>query len=270
MAAKLLIIDPQNDFCEFSRSALPVTGANADMQRLVKFMRGARGHLNDVVVTLDSHPTVAIERTTFWMNADHEAVEAFTVITEDDVRAGKYLPRNRNLLPQVLTYLHELELRGRYKLMVWPVHCVLGTWGHAIHEDVAYQLAAWEERWVRGAVKILKGLNPLTEQYSALRAEVPLSDDPSTQTNETLLVHAFPDADHVFIAGEAASHCVKATMEHLYDMVPDQSWLSRYVLLKDCMSPVTGFQAQAEQFFADSQARGVRVMTSDEALALLK
>jgi nicotinamidase/pyrazinamidase len=31
---KLLIIDPQNDFCDIPNAALPVAGAKSDLQRL--------------------------------------------------------------------------------------------------------------------------------------------------------------------------------------------------------------------------------------------
>ena len=34
---------------------------------------------------------------------------------------------------------------------------------------------------------IHKGMNCLTEMYSAIKAEVPVSDDPSTELNRTLL-----------------------------------------------------------------------------------
>ena len=33
----------------------------------------------------------------------------------------------------MLRYLHALESGGERQLVVWPVHCVLGTWGHNIH-----------------------------------------------------------------------------------------------------------------------------------------
>ena len=41
----------------------------------------------------------------------------------------------------------------------------------------------------------------------------------------------------------------------------------RVVLLRDCMSPVSGFESQAESFFADARSQGVRIESSDEALA---
>jgi len=43
MNARLLIIDPQNDFCDIPGAALPLPGANADMHRLAAFMSPVAG-----------------------------------------------------------------------------------------------------------------------------------------------------------------------------------------------------------------------------------
>jgi hypothetical protein len=43
---------------------------------------------------LDSHPAIAIERTTFWKAADDSPVAPFTRITYEQVRAGLYLPHS--------------------------------------------------------------------------------------------------------------------------------------------------------------------------------
>src|SRR5687768_10672143 len=113
----LLIIDPQNDFCE-PNGALFVPGAGEDMQRLASFIRSARGQLEEVVVTLDSHPSVAIERPTFWKRGDGGPVAPFTQITYAQAAAGEYAPIDSSLRSKVLAYLQALESQGRYKLMV--------------------------------------------------------------------------------------------------------------------------------------------------------
>src|SRR5688572_7428759 len=128
MNDKLLIIDPQNDFCDIEGAALPVAGADADMRRLAAFMRSACGQFDDIVVTLDSHASVGIERTTFWKDHAGAAVPAFTQITASDLRAGRFAPRDSTRGTEALRYLEALEARGRYRLIVWPVHCVLGSW----------------------------------------------------------------------------------------------------------------------------------------------
>lgn len=265
MDARLLIIDPQNDFCDIAGAALPVPGADADMRRFAAFMKEARGRITDITVTLDSHATVGIERVTFWTGADGKPVAPFTQITEDDVRAGRYAPRGRDKLPDVLAYLRALEKGGRYRLVVWPVHCVVGTWGHNIHEAVAPEIADWEQQSQRVAFRALKGLNPMTEQYSAVQAEVPDERDERTRTNRALIEHARPGTGLLLVAGEAASHCVAATLEHLMQAFRDGE-RRRVVILRDCMSPVPSFEAQAEKFFEHARDQGARIMTSREAL----
>jgi nicotinamidase-related amidase len=148
------------------------------------------------------------------------------------------------------------------------VHCVIGTWGHNIHEAVAAELAAWEQATQRTALRVLKGLNPMTEQYSAVQAEVPDARDAQTLPNRALIERARPNGGLLLVAGEAASHCVAATMEHLFTALTANE-RARVVILSDCMSPVGSFEAQAGKFFAQARAQGARVMTSDAALAEL-
>ena len=72
----------------------------------------------------------------------------------------------------------------------------------------------------------------------------------------------------ILIGGEASSHCVRATTEHLVDNLPSGQ-LSKLVLLTDCMSPVAGFEAQHREFLADMARRGLRLATSAEMLPAL-
>jgi nicotinamidase/pyrazinamidase len=263
---KLLLIDPQNDFCDIPGAALPVPGAGADMRRLAAFITEAAPQLADIIVTLDSHPAVAIERTPFWHTASGAPAAAFTTITHAQVLAGEYLPHEAPLLPQVLAYLKALEAGGHFTLMVWPVHCVIGTWGHNIQSHVGEAIRLWEQGTHRASRTILKGLNPLTEQYSAVRAEVPRSDDPATQTNRALIAAALPTSGLLFVAGEALSHCVAATLDHLFaEMTLSQR--ERVVLLTDCMSPVAGF---GSEFLDRARQLGARALPSHAALALLQ
>jgi nicotinamidase-related amidase len=272
----LLVIDAQNDFCDLPSDyvpqtssvqespALPVAGAHADMQRLSEMMQRGLGGLSDISITLDSHHHIGIERPTFWMKGDGSAVSPFTQILAADVRAGKYVPRNPAGIPRVLQYLDALEAAGRYTLMVWPVHCEIGTWGYNVHRDVRKAYNAWEERELGVVQKVTKGSNPWTEHYSALMAEVPDPKDATTHLNSGL-IQVLEQADLVPIAGEAGSHCVKATVEHIADNFGPEN-LKKLVLLTDCISPVTGFEQQYKDFLADMSARGLQLATSVDFL----
>lgn len=268
----LLIIDPQNDFCDLpalpgQTPALPVAGADADMQRLAALIDRAGDRIDAITVTLDSHHRLDIAHPGFWCRADGGAVSPFTPITAAQVRAGDYRPRDAAALPRTLAYLDELEARGRYTLMVWPVHCEIGSWGHNVHEAVRAAYNRWEEGRQATVQKVIKGTNRWTEHYSAVQAEVPVADDAGTQLNTALLAD-LDRADRILIAGEASSHCVKATTEHIVQHLPGGR-PERLVLVTDAMSPVAGFEAQAATFLAAMQARGVRLATCAEAAALL-
>jgi nicotinamidase-related amidase len=279
---QLLVIDPQNDFCDVPAAyrpldpltgaavapALPVAGAHADMLRTAALIRAAGPAIDEITVTLDSHHQVDVAHPTFWRRADGGAVAPFTPITAAQVRAGEFTPRDAAALPRTLAYLDELEARGRYVLMVWPVHCEIGTWGHDVHADVRAAYNAWERAALRSVRKVTKGENPWTEHYSAIQAEVPDAGDPHTLPN-TALVEALDRAQLLLVAGEASSHCVRATTEHLVARLPSGR-PERVVLLIDCMSPVAGFEAQQAEFLAGMRALGVRAMTSTEALALVE
>ena len=159
-------------------------------------------------------------------------------------------------------YLQTLEQQGRYTHMVWPVHCEIGSWGHAVHADVQAACAGWQLKRQRAASTVFKGMNPWTENYSALQAEVPDLADPATQLNTRLLA-ALDTADLLLVAGEASSHCVRATTEHLLQHLPSGR-AERIVLLTDCMSPVAGFEAQHQAFLSTVQAQGVQLASSGQ------
>lgn len=260
----LLVIDPQNDFLDIDGATLPVPGANADMQRLADWLQGHAAEVASITVTLDSHASVGVERTTFWLDAEGQPVAPFTLIAAADVQSGKFVPRhaagNALLKEEVLTYLQALESTGQRQLVVWPVHCVLGTWGHNIHAGLAQAIAQWELATGKLSNKVLKGMNPLTEQYSAFKAEVPRDDDPRTRLNQTLMSQLAALPHTLLIAGEAQSHCVAASVDDLMANLPEAR-LQKTVLLTDCMSPVPGFEAMGADFVARAQARGLGART---------
>ncbi|WP_296001790.1 cysteine hydrolase [Rugamonas sp.] len=273
----LLIIDPQNDFCDLPSDhrpddpatggqyapALPVPGAHQDMLRVAKLIDGGRAGIGAISVTLDSHHRYDIAHPGFWYAHDGAPVAPFTQISAAEVRAARYLPRRPDALPRALAYLDALEAAGRYRLMIWPVHCEIGTWGHNVHAAVRAAYNRWEEAALGVAAKIVKGSNPWTEHYSAVMAEVPDAGDPATQRNEALIAD-LARVDAIYIVGEAGSHCVKSTTEHIADAFGPQA--AKLVLVTDCMSPVDGFDPQYQAFLLAMRARGVRLAQSDQVL----
>ncbi len=274
MTTHLLLIDPQNDFCDLPPArcppgeapALPVAGAHADLQRVAAFIDAAADRLDAITVTLDSHQRLDIAHPGFWQAGDGAPVAPFTPITAADLRAGAFRPRDPAAAARAQAYVDALEARGRYTLMVWPVHCEIGSWGQAVHADVRAAYNRWEERRLRSVHRVLKGSNPWTEHYSAVMAEVPDAADPGTGLNQALVDRLAP-ASRLFIAGQASSHCVRATTEHLVEHLGGA--LQRVVLLTDAMSPVAGFDGPAADFLAAMRQRGLQAVTCADALRTL-
>ena len=277
---QLLVIDPQNDFCDLPETwwpmdarsgeqvapALPVKGAHADMQRLARFIAKHAAQIDDITVTLDSHQRYDVAHPSFWKKGDGSDVAPFTPILAREVRAGAFKPQDPTAKERVLAYMDALEAHGRYVLMVWPVHCVIGSWGHGVHADVLAACDDWQVTQRSAVRHVFKGMNPWTEHYSAIRAEVPDRDDPETDVNERLL-RELSQADRILIAGEASSHCVRSTTEHIIEYLPKMArdWTpERLVLLTDCMSPVGGFDSEHKLFLDSMHALGAQLAQSSE------
>ncbi len=279
---ELLIIDAQNDFCDLPpafcpvdarsgqrlKPALPVPGAHADLERLAGFIHAAHKQIDGITVTLDSHHRYDIAHPPYWRTGDGGLVAPFTPITAAQVRAGEYHPAVAAEAERTLVYLDALEAANRYTLMVWPLHCQLGSWGHGLHADVLAACNFFEDAHHAPVRVVNKGSFPWSEHYSALMAEVPDAADPSTAMNQALL-ERLDKVETLLIAGQASSHCVKATVEHLMAHLPSGR-PERLLLLTDCMSPVSGFEAQAAAFLDAMRALGARTMVHAQARAALQ
>ena len=268
----LLIIDPQNDFMDLPGATLPVAGADADMKRVAKLI-GRIGHkLEDIHVTMDSHRLIDIAHPAFWMDQNGRQPAPFTFITDKDIEAGIWTPRNPQFRARSLAYTKALEATGKYVLCIWPPHCLIGTWGHNIHSDVNAALQAWSEKEFAMVDYVTKGSNPWTEHYGALQAEVPDPSDPGTALNTNFLT-MLANADIVGVCGEASSHCVKNTVLQIAENIGAEH-VAKFHLITDCMSPVPAipnvvdFPAIAKAWLADMQSKyGMTLTTSDKFLA---
>ncbi len=259
---QLLIIDPQNDFCDLAAAALPVPGATADMQRLSQLIQ-AQGHLLDAIhVTLDTHQKLDIAHPSWWCNASGEAPPPFTQISIADIENGIWQARHPQQQAYSLAYVQALAQSGRYQLMVWPEHCLQGSWGQQVHDGLAKSLADWESDYGLKVNYIHKGYNPNTEHYSAIQAEVPDPADPASQV-DTAWIAMLARADTLLIAGQALSHCVASTIDDLPAQL-GESYLQKMWLLNDCSSPVPGFEMIADTFISKMRIRGMHSVCSRE------
>jgi nicotinamidase-related amidase len=290
----LLLIDAQKDFC-FPEGALYVGGRSGrgaldDNRRTAEFIYRNLGVLTNVTTTLDTHFAFQIFFPSFWVDANDAPLAPFREITTLDIDRGDVRPNpavaawlcNGNytwLVKQARHYCAELETAGKYRLYLWPPHCLLGSEGHALAGVI--QEARMFHSFVRGAQSWVevKGGNALTENYSVLRPEVLSRHDgqPLAQRN-TAFLKTLLGADAVIIAGQAASHCVKSSIDDLLDEIArvDKALARKVYVLSDCMSAVTvpdgkgGFGAdftpQAEEALARFRAAGMHVVRSTDPI----
>lgn len=260
----LLIIDPQNDFCD-RKGALSVPNADGDMKRLAHFVDRFGDQIDQIHVTLDSHGELDIAHGLFWVDAHGVSPAPFTIISQEDFDEGVWRPRKPEWHDRAGQYLRQLSERGRYDLTIWPPHCIVGSWGHGIFPVLSDSLRDWQRRNLRQVNTIHKGGNMWTEHYSAVKAEVVDPDDPHTQINQPLLdTLGDSGARRVLVAGEALSHCVANTVRDLGAAMPDGD-LHKFVLLRDCTSSVAGLDSLGHDFLQEITPKGMTLAESTEA-----
>ena len=281
----LVVIDPQNDFMgnddgtpysvkleggKALTATLPVKGAVSDMRRLSKLVDRIGHKLEDIHVTLDSHRVIDVAHGGMWRDENGKSPNPFTLISPSDIKNHIWTPRNPNLRQRMIDYALALEAGSNYLLIIWPEHCLIGTWGHNVQADLGEALLKWERTQYANVDYVVKGTNPYTEHYGALMAEVPDPSDPSTQLN-TAFLGVMQDADIIGFAGEASSHCVLTTLKQVVANIGKEH-LKKFHLLTDCMSPVApapgtpDFPAIAGQFLKSMAVEGMTLTTSTDFL----
>ena len=275
----LLVVDAQNTFCtpgfELFVAGRSGTGALEDNRRLCDFVYRNLGRITQTVVTLDTHQAFQIFHAPFLVDADGRHPAPFTLVTPDDVAAGRWRVDQRAVATLGLsqpdahlrTYVETLAEGGKYDLTIWPFHALLGGIGHALVsavEEALFFHAVARSSQTRFEIK---GGHPLTEHYSVLGPEVlkGVAGEPLGARNEALVRHLL-GFDAVLVAGQAKSHCVAWTVADLLQDVPEVA--PRVYLLEDCSSPVVvpgiDYTGDADAAFARFAQAGAHVVRSTE------
>lgn len=242
----LLIIDPQNDFCD-PKGSLQVQGAEGDMMVLARFIRKQEDEIGTIIVTLDQHKPLQIFHPLFWVGEDGKHPKPFTTITLQDVQNGIWTPINSIDSSAVKAYLKSLKIRNKQTLTIWPFHCLIGSWGASVYSYLSEALIAWSKHNYTNIDWILKGSDVYSEQYSALKAESRVA-----VFNDFIL----PDpAEPLYIAGEAFDFCVASTVKDIIN-----NWRTRdkkdITILEDCTSSID--KNNAEQIKKEFVSKGIK------------
>jgi len=247
----LLIIDAQYDFCN-PKGSLFVPNADEDMRRLKQFILTNVEALDHICVTLDSHPVNDISHPPFWEDQEGNFPPPFTQITLAEVREGKWTPR---FSPQkAISYLTDLEAQGQFPHFIWPQHCLIGSKGASLDEHLMEALIAWT-RGGKSYQAVSKGTYHLTEHFGIFMAQIPVADHPETQLNQELL-ETLDKYEHLYLAGQARSHCVATSLKQLMDYAPDLA--QKVIILEDAMSDVPNLGYLGDPIYEEARKKGIR------------
>ena len=264
MKIHLVVIDPQNDFCN-PNGSLFVPGADRDMDRLAQMVKRLGRKLDDIHITMDSHRKVDISHPMWWKDSSGKHPTPFTCITPDDVEAGRWTTTQPGAYARSLKYLRALNSGNRYPHVIWPEHCLIGDEGHNVNRALSESVHEWEQTRYAMADFVTKGSNPWTEHFSAIQAEVPDPQDPSTQVN-TGFIQTLETADIILLAGEALSHCVANSVSDIASNFSDPRFVEKVTLLTDASSNVPSFEKLGSDFVARLTAKGMKTSTTTAVL----
>jgi nicotinamidase/pyrazinamidase len=303
----LLLVDVQKDFHPGGSLAIPT--ADADAARIAALIRKSTSKIDRIVATMDSHYKLHIAHPGFWVHGSTgRNPDPFTIITSNDVQNGTWRPRDDLDVPvshwpdptifaayaNVLTtttqdgsssssskkfdwtkycieYTSQLEAKGRFQLCIWPEHCLIGSTGHGLVDVVLQAALDWSQITGHSIEWVMKGQNILTEMYSAMAAEVPITT--ATAFCEDLQADLVGSSSEdsrrghgrrLLVCGQASSHCVNHTVRDIVAHWPADRRNDEIVVLSDCTSAVPGFETAAELFRADMTAAGVQFLTSTD------
>ncbi|WP_395144930.1 hypothetical protein [Armatimonas sp.] len=114
MKRHLLIIDPQEDFCNPRSGALFVASAEADISRIAALVQ--RVEFAAIHVTLDTHHLIDIAHPLWWRDPSGTPPPPFTIIRDlEHWHAADPAHQERSV-----AYVAALARNGRYPLCIWP------------------------------------------------------------------------------------------------------------------------------------------------------
>ncbi|HMO17841.1 MAG TPA: hypothetical protein PKA63_06900 [Oligoflexia bacterium] len=287
--ALLMGIDYADTFGH-SDAELQVPGAVEDSYRFSSFLMRNLKVITDTMLTFDSHFVPHVFHTPMWKEKGTGSYPPpFTAITVDNYQefepsdyAPYWVGKDRRYLEQYLAYYvaklaeprvfsinGENRDRPRDPLILWPLHAQMGSQGYTLFPEV--EEAVMFHQFARGGrmVAQVKGLDKLTEAYSPFGSEVTVdfNGDPVGRDSEKI-IHMILTYDVVIIGGEAASHCVRAGIYDILGriLLKDRSLAKKIYLLKDCMSAVPGFEAQATEALQDFKDAGMNAVASTDPI----
>lgn len=300
----ILIMDTQIDFLE--GGALAIEGATNDAYRLIDLLTSYPDMFNLKVSTLDTHTPNHIGHPGYWKSIetnDYEP-EAWTVFSYDantDTIKGSdgktYEPKDTSLLQWTKDYVKNIESYGKGAPLIWPVHCLEGTYGHNLFPPLKELLDT-----MPNVEYFIKAQNNLSEMYSIFMSEIPVplemstkelayiggitnvpsdsninepnSDKPggyylNTNFNAKLYNVLNIKNNPLLICGQALSHCVNWSIRDYVNKYLESNNMTRLldnqiILIIDASTAIPGFESSVNDLLMFCKEKNVTLKTCVE------
>ena len=203
-----VVLEPAKDL-DHPGGSLPVPGANDDSKRIAKLIMDSldvdnnTSTISSIFVTLDTHHKLHIAHRHSWKKGrvgkviktpavyegkfgapdykesvpavyykENEPPNVFTTISHNDVKNGVWRPEKHLDEKWCVEYTRSLEVTGKFQLIIWPEHCLIGSVGHSVVPCIAGALQKWSKTTRKTVEYVKVGRNIRTEVYSVFKAEV--------------------------------------------------------------------------------------------------
>jgi nicotinamidase-related amidase len=285
----LLLVDCQNTFCtpgyELFVAGRSGDAAVGDSRRICEFIYRNLGNITRIVASLDTHTAMQVFHPLFLIDSDHKHPRPMTEVSAQEVEEGRWRvnpaaaawtgKNPEELQKYLLHYCRRLEETGKYKLMIWPYHSMVGGTGHSLVSTI--EEAVFFHSIARQALARfeVKGSKILTENYSVFGPEVTHDEKGNRIAEEnSSFVDTVLDFDMTIVAGQAKSHCVAWSMSDLLEQIEkrDPALARKVYLMEDCTSPVVipdgpDFTEQADEAFQRFAQAGMHLVKSSEPIS---
>lgn len=270
---KVLLVGIDFQYCFFEKvGSLGVPGSRDDISRTIKWLYRNAHKVTRVMLSADDHTMKQIFFPCWWRDRDGNEADPNTVITHIAVASGVWIPNYDKLIPdekdpsKMVSYCQEyvrhLEEQGNQELRIWPYHATSQTFDANIEAQLSAMVYYHGRCRQNDPFIARKGDDPWTEMYSLIKPEWSIDN----YVNRPVL-NEFCNYDVIVFTGEAASHCAGLTVYHTaenFATVPE-SCRPRIVVLRDCMSPIPGFEDYTENLYKTLENKyGVLVTRSTE------
>jgi nicotinamidase-related amidase len=227
------------------------------MINLISFIHNKLKKIDRIKVSLDTHSYNQIFYKSWWQDTNGNHPDYFTIINKN----SKFKPIFHE--KHSIDYINYLEKTNK-ELIIWPYHCILGTYGHNIEPNLENILSYFSLVTKKKVEKITKGSNPLSEMYGIFKDEF----SSENTTMDSILAKAYGKYENIIIAGEAKSHCVLETVKQLCEFYKFKDFNSTIFILEDCTSSINGYEEKTNEEFNKLKSKFNIVLTNSKKITL--